>query len=34
MMLMGADILFYPTAIGTESARPRLDTSRLWAAVR
>ena len=30
MMLMGADILFYPTAIGTEPHDPGLDTSRLW----
>jgi len=30
MMLMGADILFYPTAIGTEPHDPDLDTSRLW----
>jgi len=30
MMLMGADILFYPTAIGTEPHDPELDTSRLW----
>ena len=30
LMLMGADILFYPTAIGTEPHDPDLDTSRLW----
>ncbi|UUR08050.1 N-carbamoylputrescine amidase [Sphingomonas glaciei] len=30
MMLMGAEILFYPTAIGTEPHDPDLDTSRLW----
>jgi N-carbamoylputrescine amidase len=30
MMLMGADILFYPTAIGSEPHDPELDTSRLW----
>ncbi len=30
MMLMGADLLFYPTAIGTEPHDPDLDTSRLW----
>jgi N-carbamoylputrescine amidase len=30
MMLMGAEILFYPTAIGTEPHDPTLDTSRLW----
>jgi len=30
MMLMGADILFYPTAIGSEPHDPGLDTSRLW----
>jgi N-carbamoylputrescine amidase len=30
MMLMGADVLFYPTAIGTEPHDPGLDTSRLW----
>jgi N-carbamoylputrescine amidase len=30
MMLMGAEILFYPTAIGTEPHDPGLDTSRLW----
>ena len=30
MMLMAADILFYPTAIGTEPHDPDLDTSRLW----
>jgi len=30
MMLMGADILFYPTAIGTEPENPDLDTKDLW----
>src|SRR5688500_19350386 len=30
MTLMGAEILFYPTAIGTEPHDPELDTSRLW----
>ena len=30
MMLMGAEILFYPTAIGNEPHDPSLDTSRLW----
>ena len=30
MMLMGAEILFYPTAIGSEPHDPELDTSRLW----
>jgi len=30
MMLMGAEILFYPTAIVTEPHDPDLDTSRLW----
>ncbi|KRB86462.1 N-carbamoylputrescine amidase [Sphingomonas sp. Root710] len=30
MMLMGAQILFYPTAIGNEPHDPELDTSRLW----
>ena len=30
MMLMGADILFFPTAIGDEPAAEDLDTSRLW----
>jgi N-carbamoylputrescine amidase len=30
MMLMGAEILFYPTAIGTEPHDPELDTSRMW----
>ena len=29
-MLMGAEILLYPTAIGTEPHDPDLDTSRLW----
>src|SRR3546814_14672040 len=30
MMLMGADILFFPTAIGNEPHDPDLDTSRMW----
>jgi N-carbamoylputrescine amidase len=30
MTLMGADILFYPTAIGSEPHDPGLDTARLW----
>ena len=30
MMLMGADILLYPTAIGTEPNNPGLDTKDLW----
>jgi N-carbamoylputrescine amidase len=30
LMLMGADILFFPTAIGDEPAAEELDTSRLW----
>lgn len=30
MVLMGAEILFYPTAIGSEPHDPELDTSRLW----
>ncbi len=30
MMLMGAEALFYPTAIGSEPHDPGLDTSRLW----
>lgn len=30
MMLMGADVLFYPTAIGAEPHDPSLDTRRLW----
>ena len=30
MMLMGADILFFPTAIGDEPAAEELDPSRLW----
>lgn len=30
MMLMGADMLFYPTAIGSEPYDPELDTSRMW----
>ena len=30
MMLMGADILFYPTAIGTEPDNQDLDTKDLW----
>jgi N-carbamoylputrescine amidase len=30
MVLMGAEILFYPTAIGSEPEDPGLDTRRLW----
>ena len=30
MMLMGAEILFFPTAIGSEPHDPELDTSRMW----
>jgi len=30
MMLMGAELLFFPTAIGSEPHDPDLDTSRLW----
>ena len=30
MMLMGADILFFPTAIGSEPQEPDLDTQRMW----
>jgi N-carbamoylputrescine amidase len=30
MMLMGAELLFYPTAIGSEPAEPNLDTRRMW----
>ena len=30
MMLMGADVLLYPTAIGTEPETPDLDTKDLW----
>jgi N-carbamoylputrescine amidase len=30
MVLMGAEILLYPTAIGSEPAEPTLDTRRLW----
>jgi N-carbamoylputrescine amidase len=30
MMLMGAEILLYPTAIGSEPEEPELDTRRLW----
>jgi len=30
MMLLGADMLFYPTAIGDEPQAEALDTSRLW----
>ncbi len=30
MMLMGADLLFYPTAIGSEPENPSLDTKDLW----
>jgi N-carbamoylputrescine amidase len=30
MMLLGADILLYPTAIGSEPENPGLDTKNLW----
>lgn len=30
MMVMGADLLFYPTAIGTEPEEPNLDTKDPW----
>lgn len=30
MMLQGADVLLYPTAIGTEPEEPNLDTKDLW----
>ncbi len=30
MMVMGAELLFYPTAIGTEPENPTLDTKDLW----
>jgi N-carbamoylputrescine amidase len=30
MMLMGAEVLLYPTAIGSEPEDPELDTCRLW----
>ena len=30
MMLMGAQILFYPTAIGSEPYDDQLDTARMW----
>jgi len=30
MALMGADLLMYPTAIGSEPQEPTLDTRRLW----
>jgi N-carbamoylputrescine amidase len=30
MVLMGAELLLYPTAIGTEPEDPGLDTRRLW----
>ncbi len=30
MMLMGADLLMFPTAIGNEPHDPGLDTRRLW----
>jgi N-carbamoylputrescine amidase len=30
LMLQGAEILLFPTAIGTEPHDPDLDTSRLW----
>ena len=30
LMLIGADLLFFPTAIGNEPHDPTLDTSRMW----
>jgi N-carbamoylputrescine amidase len=30
MALLGAEVLFYPTAIGSEPYDPNLDTSRMW----
>jgi N-carbamoylputrescine amidase len=30
MMLQGADLLLYPTAIGSEPATPELDTRDIW----
>jgi N-carbamoylputrescine amidase len=30
MMLLGAEVLFYPTAIGSEPDNPGLDTKDLW----
>lgn len=30
MALLGADLLMYPTAIGTEPIRPEVDTSAPW----
>jgi N-carbamoylputrescine amidase len=30
MALLGAELIFYPTAIGSEPHDPSLDTSRLW----
>ncbi len=30
MALLGAEVLFYPTAIGSEPYDPELDTSRMW----
>lgn len=30
LMLMGAEVLFYPTAIGSEPHDSQLDTARLW----
>jgi N-carbamoylputrescine amidase len=30
LMLMGAEVLFYPTAIGSEPEAEALDTARLW----
>jgi N-carbamoylputrescine amidase len=30
MALLGAEMLFYPTAIGSEPYDPNLDTSRMW----
>jgi len=33
MVLMGAEILFYPTAIGSEPEEPDLDTRKMWTRV-
>jgi N-carbamoylputrescine amidase len=30
MTLLGADLLLYPSAIGSEPTRPEVDTARLW----
>ncbi|MGA1525083.1 MAG: nitrilase-related carbon-nitrogen hydrolase, partial [Planctomycetota bacterium] len=30
LMLQGAEVLFFPTAIGNEPHDPSLDTSRMW----